>query len=339
MKKAFITGVTGQDGSYLSEFLLSKNYIVYGLSRKTSGNSNLDKIKHLFNNNNFNIVEGDVTDYNRINKLLININPDEIYNLAAQSHVHSSFELPYETCMINGYGVLNILNIIKDNNLKSKFYQASTSELYGMAKEIPQNEDDKFYPRSPYACAKLFAYWITVNYREAYNIFSCNGILFNHESDRRNNNFVTKKIVDQSIDILEGKRDFIELGNIYSKRDWGYAPEYVEIMWKILQQENPDDFVIATGETHTIKEFIEETFKNININISWCGSGISEIGINNDKIIVRISKDLYRPSETNILIGDYSKANKVFNFQPKVKFKELVKIMVNKELEKRGLKY
>jgi GDPmannose 4,6-dehydratase len=270
--------------------------------------------------------------------LLNDINPDEIYNLAAQSHVQSSFEFPYETCIVNGFGVLNILNIIKDNNLKSKFYQASTSELFGNAPEIPQTENDKFYPRSPYACAKLFAYWITINYRESYGLFACNGILFNHTGPRRGNNFVTKKIVRQAIDILDGKRDYIELGNIYSKRDWGYAPEYVEAMWSMLQQDKPDDYIVSTGETHTIKEFVEESLKNINIDIKWYGNGINEIAIdNNGRTIVKISKEFYRPSETEILIGDYSKANKIFKFEPKVKFKELVKIMIDHEKKERGI--
>jgi GDPmannose 4,6-dehydratase len=338
MKIAFITGVTGQDGSYLSELLLSKDYVVYGLVRRTSGDSNLGKINHLIGNPNFHIINGDITDYNRLNKLLNDINPDEIYNLAAQSHVQSSFEFPYETCIVNGFGVLNILNIIKDNNLKSKFYQASTSELFGNAPEIPQTENDKFYPCSPYACAKLFAYWITINYRESYGLFACNGILFNHTGPRRGNNFVTKKIVRQAIDILDGKRDYIELGNIYSKRDWGYAPEYVEAMWSMLQQDKPDDYIVSTGETHTIKEFVEESLKNINIDIKWYGNGINEIAIdNNGRTIVKISKEFYRPSETEILIGDYSKANKIFKFEPKVKFKELVKIMIDHEKKERGI--
>jgi len=332
MKKAFITGVTGQDGSYLAEFLLEKGYKVFGLVRPSTCDNTL-KLKNILYQHNFKIFYGDVTDYNRLYELIREIKPDEIYNLAAQSHVGTSFEFPEYTFKVNAGGVMNLLNIIKKYNKDIKFYQASTSELYGLSPEIPQTESDRFYPRSPYACAKLFGYWQTVNYREAYNLFACNGILFNHESPRRGENFVTKKIVKGVVDIFTGKQSKLYLGNLYSKRDWGFAPEYVEAMWLILNYKDPEDFVIATGETHTIKEFVEEAFKHINITLIWEGEGLEEKGrdILTGRIFVEIDPSLYRPSENNILIGDYSKAKYKLNWEPEIKFKDLVRLMLQAE--------
>lgn len=340
MKKAFITGVTGQDGSYLAEFLLKKGYQVHGLVRRSSLEIKL-RIEHLYfdphkRRNEFYVHYGDVTDSSNITRILQEIKPDEIYNLAAQSHVKVSFETPEYTANADSIGALRILEAIRILGLKSKtkFYQASTSELFGKAKQIPQNETTPFYPRSPYGVAKLYAHWITINYREAYNIFASNGILFNHESPRRGNSFVTKKIVIGVADIVNNKREKLYLGNLDAKRDWGYAPDYVESMWKILQHREADDFVIATGESHTVREFIEMSFKYAGINIVWEGKGINEKGINknNGKILVEIDPWYFRPTEVDSLIGDYSKAKKILGWQPKVKFNELVKLMMEFEL-------
>ncbi|MCD4746710.1 MAG: GDP-mannose 4,6-dehydratase [Bacteroidales bacterium] len=340
MKKAFITGVTGQDGSYLAEFLLEKGYQVHGLVRRSSLEIKL-RIEHLYfdphkRRNEFYVHYGDVTDSSNITRILQEIKPDEIYNLAAQSHVKVSFETPEYTANADSIGALRILEAIRILGLKSKtkFYQASTSELFGKAKQIPQNETTPFYPRSPYGVAKLYAHWITINYREAYNIFASNGILFNHESPRRGNSFVTKKIVIGVADIVNNKREKLYLGNLDAKRDWGYAPDYVESMWKILQHREADDFVIATGESHTVREFIEMSFKYAGINIIWEGKGINEKGINknNGQIIVEIDPWYFRPTEVDSLIGDYSKAKKILGWQPKVKFNELVKLMMEFEL-------
>ncbi|OQA18884.1 MAG: GDP-mannose 4,6-dehydratase [bacterium ADurb.Bin363] len=333
-KVALITGITGQDGSYLAEFLLSKGYEVHGLVRCSSSSGNTQRIKHILNN--INIHYGDVTDCNRINFLIRKINPDEVYNLAAQSHVETSFKLPVYTFQVNAQGTLNLLNAIRENTYRcttAKFYQSSTSELFGNAPGIPQNEEDKFYPRSPYACTKLYAYWITVNYREAYNLFACNGILFNHESPRRGENFVTRKITKAVVRIKAGLQDKLFLGNLNSKRDWGYAPEYVKAMWLMLQQNKPDDFVIATGETHTIREFAEEAFNYAGYDIKWEGKSLDEKGIDRKtgKVLVEIDPELFRPTETKVLIGDYSKAKEKFFWKPEVKFKELVRIMIDEE--------
>lgn len=329
MKKAIITGVTGQDGSYLSEFLLNKGYEVHGIVRKSTCNT-MPNIDHLTKEKNLHLHLGDVTDYNRLTEIIHSINPDEIYNLAAQSHVGVSFDLPDYTFRINAGGALNILNIIKKFNPRIKFYQASTSEFYGKAPEKPQNELDRFHPRSPYACAKLFAYWTTVNYREAYNLFACNGILFNHESPRRGDAFVTKKIVNGIKNIILGKQKQLVLGNIYSKRDWGYAPEYVEAMWRIVNHDTPEDFVIATGETHTIKDFVNEAFKYVGVDLIWSGYQCNEIAQDKftGKTIVKISEEFYRPSDNELLIGDFSKAQEKLKWTPKIKFKDLVKVMM-----------
>jgi len=335
MKKALITGITGQDGSYLAEFLLDKGYEVHGL-RRASSVFNTERIDHLLDGNvpNFYLHYGDLIDSSNLNRLLEEIQPDEIYNLGAQSHVHISFQLPEYTAEADGLGTLRLLDAIKNSGIKPKFYQASTSELFGKVQEIPQKETTPFYPRSPYGVAKLFSYWTVVNYREAYNIFACNGILFNHESPRRGKIFVTRKITEGIAGIKAGKQDKIYLGNLDAKRDWGYAKDYVEAMWLILQQEKPEDYVIATGETHTIREFCEEAFKVAEIEIVWEGSGIDEKGKDKKtgKVLVEIDPKYFRTTEVDLLIGDNSKARKNLGWQPKVNFKELVKMMVESDL-------
>ncbi|MDA7807929.1 GDP-mannose 4,6-dehydratase [Flavobacteriaceae bacterium] len=339
MKTALITGVAGQDGSYLSEFLLNKGYKVYGILRRSSLEFK-SRIDHLYKgdtkNKNFVPLYGDVTDALSINRIISTVKPDEIYNLAAQSHVKVSFEIPGYTAQTDAFGTLNVLEAIKQNNLigKTKFYQASTSELYGKVLETPQNEETPFNPRSPYAVAKLYSYWITKNYREAYKMFSVNGILFNHESPRRGNSFITKKVIETAVDILKGKQSILKVGNLNSKRDWGYAPEFVEAMWLMLQNKVPEDFVIATGETFSVRDLIELTFELLEIKIEWRGQGINEVGINKltNKILVKVDPYYFRPTEVDLLIGDSSKAKQILNWEPKIKFKELVKIMVNHEL-------
>ncbi len=341
MKKALITGITGQDGSYLTEFLLEKGYDVHGLVRKASV-FNTERIDHLYNNPEINdkrmfLYWGDMADSSNLNRLLEKIQPDEIYNLAAQSHVQVSFEVPEYTAEVDGIGVLRFLDAIKESNLKSKtrFYQASTSELYGKVQEIPQTEKTAFYPRSPYAAAKLYAYWITKNYREAYGIYACNGILFNHESPRRGRTFVTRKITEAACRIKLGIQERLYLGNLDSKRDWGYAPEYVEGMWLMLQQEKPDDYVLATNETHSVREFVELAFKQLDMDIVWQGKGIEEKGYNQKtgKCLVEINPRYFRPTEVDILIGDYSKAKKELGWKPKTKFEDIIKIMVKSDFD------
>jgi len=352
MKRALITGITGQDGSYLAEFLLSKGYEVHGIIRRSSS-FNTSRIDHLYNNpeilnKRLFLHYGDLVDVSSLHRILEKVQPDEIYNLAAQSHVKVSFEVPDYTAQVDALGTLRFIDAIKEMNLKTKFYQASTSELFGRVQKIPQDEKTPFYPRSPYAAAKLYAYWIIVNYREAYSIFACNGILFNHESPRRGETFVTRKITVGAAKIVNGLQQFIELGNLDAKRDWGYAPEYCEGMWLILQQPEPDDYVLATGETHSVREFVEETFKELGIIIEWKGKGLDEVGIvseifdNNYEIknikkgqtVIKINPRLFRPTEVDILVGDYSKAKAKLNWEPKVKFKELVKIMVKADYER-----
>jgi len=341
MKKALITGITGQDGSYLTEFLLEKGYDVHGLVRKASV-FNTERIDHLYNNPEINdkrmfLYWGDMADSSNLNRLLEKIQPDEIYNLAAQSHVQVSFEVPEYTAEVDGIGVLRFLDAIKESNLKCKtrFYQASTSELYGKVQEIPQTEKTAFYPRSPYAAAKLYAYWITKNYREAYGIYACNGILFNHESPRRGRTFVTRKITEAACRIKLGIQERLYLGNLDSKRDWGYAPEYVEGMWLMLQQEKPDDYVLATNETHSVREFVELAFKQLDMDIVWQGKGIEEKGYNQKtgKCLVEINPRYFRPTEVDILIGDYSKAKKELGWKPKTKFEDIIKIMVKSDFD------
>jgi len=341
MKKALITGITGQDGSYLVELLIKKGYEVHGIIRRSSS-INTWRIDHLYNNldilnKKMFLHYGDVTDTVSITSLIKKIQPDEIYNLAAQSHVRVSFEIPEITTNINALGILKILEAVRELGLikKTKIYQASTSELFGKVQEIPQKETTAFYPRSPYGCAKAFAYNITRNYREAYGIFACNGILFNHESERRGFNFVTRKITIGLSKIKLGMQDFLELGNLGAKRDWGYAKDYVESMWLMLQQEKPEDYVIATGETHTIKEFIEACCKELGMDIEWQGKGVEEIGINKntDKIIIKINPKYFRPSEVDSLLGNSAKAKEKLGWESKTKFEDLVKLMVKKDYE------
>lgn len=342
-KKALITGITGQDGSYLAEQLISKGYEVHGIIRRNSSEHKGHlAIKTGFHNpyKQVNLHYGDVTDSSNIDRLIAKIRPDEIYNLAAQSHVRVSFDLPEYTANVDAIGTLRILEAIRSNNLvdKTRFYQASTSELYGEVQEIPQKETTPFYPRSPYAVAKMYSFWIVKNYREAYGMHASNGILFNHESYRRGNSFITKKVVMSAVEILKGRRDRMFLGNLYSKRDWGYAPEYTEAMWRILQQDSPDDFVIATGETHTIKDLVNEVFRNMDQELIWKGEGLDEKGFlkSTGKAVVEIDPYYFRPTEVNLLIGDATKAKNKLGWEPKVKFKELVRIMVQDELDNFG---
>jgi GDPmannose 4,6-dehydratase len=325
--RAFITGITGQDGSYLAELLLSKGYIVHGLVRRSSI-YNRDRIEHLFKNaqdktDNIVLHHGDLTDGSNLSRLISRINPDEIYNLGAQSHVRISFDTPEYTSNVVALGTLRLLEAIREIGIKPRFYQASSSEMYGLVQEVPQKETTKFYPRSPYGVAKVFAHNAVVNYRESYGIHASCGILFNHESPRRGENFVTRKITTGIAEILAGKRDKIYLGNLDAKRDWGYAPEYVEAMWRMLQQDAPDDYVIATGETHSIKEFLKEAF--------LCA------GIKDWENYIGMDPIYYRPAEVDLLIGDNKKAREKLGWEPKVKFKELVSIMMEAECERLGV--
>ncbi|HNZ52382.1 MAG: dTDP-glucose 4,6-dehydratase [Candidatus Diapherotrites archaeon ADurb.Bin253] len=328
-KKALVTGITGQDGSYLAELLINKGYEVYGLHRRTSMDV-FDRIGNL--RKEIKLVAGDVTDFGSIIRMIKEINPDEIYNLAAQSFVPDSWTQPISTVQINALGVINILEAIRILNPKIKFYQASTSEMFGKVKETPQNENTPFHPRSPYAASKAFSYYITQNYRESYNIFACNGILFNHESPKRGKQFVTRKITHSVAKIKLGYQDFFEIGNMDAKRDWGYAGDYVEAMWLMMQKEKSDNYVIGTGETHSVREFIEESFKVAGMPIKWEGKGIDEVGKYQDKVVVKVSPKFYRPAEVDLLLSDPSKAKKVLGWNPKVKFKELVKMMVESDL-------
>ena len=321
-KKALITGITGQDGSYLAELLLDKGYEVYGIVRRTS-TFTTDRIDHIFQDPHekkarLKLIYGDLSDASVITKILADVKPDEVYNLAAQSHVRVSFDIPEYTGDVTAIGSLRILEAIRFLGLKTRYYQASSSEMFGMVQAIPQNEDTPFYPRSPYAVAKLYAHWITKNYRESYGIYACSGILFNHESPRRGETFVTRKITQAVAHIKAGLQDKLYLGNLDSKRDWGYAKEYVEAMWLMLQQDEPEDYVIATNETHTIKEFLEEAFSHVGLN--W-------------KDYVEFDPKYLRPAEVDLLIGDYSKAKKQLGWEPKTKFKELVKIMVDADVD------
>ena len=341
MKKiALISGITGQDGSYLTELLLDKGYEVHGIIRRSSS-FNTFRIDHIYNNpdylnSRFFLHYGDLTDSSNLNRLVEKIQPTEIYNLGAQSHVQVSFEVPEYTAEVDGIGTLRFLDAIKETGVNTRFYQASTSELYGKVQEIPQTEKTPFYPRSPYAAAKLYSYWIVVNYREGYNVFASNGILFNHESERRGKTFVTRKITVAAAKIILGQQDKLSLGNIDAKRDWGYAPEYVEGMWRILQADKPDDFVLATNETHSIREFIEETFKNLGEEIIWKGKGVDETGLikSSGKEVIRIDPRYFRPTEVDLLVGNPAKAMEMLGWKPKTTFRELVKIMVASDFEK-----
>lgn len=370
MKTALISGITGQDGSYLTELLLEKDYTVYGIIRRSSS-FNTGRIDHLYNNpeilnKKLFLLYGDVTDTSNLNRLLERTSPDEIYNLAAQSHVKVSFDLPEYTTEVDAIGTLRFLDAIKETAIKTKFYQASTSELYGKVQETPQNEKTSFYPRSPYGVAKIYGYWIVVNYREAYNLFACNGILFNHESPRRGETFVTRKITRAAAKIALNFQNKLILGNLDAKRDWGYAPEYCEGMWRILQQKEPEDFVLATGETHTVREFTELTFKYLGIHLEWSGKGINEKGIiaetdfdilksrineqrekvsyivdenlcenlKKGTVIVEVDENYFRPAEVDMLIGDATKAKTKLGWSATTKFSDLVELMISSDLKK-----
>jgi GDPmannose 4,6-dehydratase len=369
LKKALITGITGQDGSYLTEILLDKGYEVHGIIRRSSS-FNTGRIEHLFNNKEIYNKQlflhfGDLVDTSNLNRILEKVEPDEIYNLAAQSHVKVSFELPDYTGQVDALGTLRFLDAIREVGLrKVKFYQASTSELFGKVQEVPQSETTPFYPRSPYGVAKLYGYWIIVNYREAYDIHACNGILFNHESPRRGKTFVTRKITRAAARIMTGIQENLALGNLDAKRDWGYAPEYCEGMHRILQYKNAEDFVLATGETHTVREFVEKTFSALGVSIEWKGQGEKEHGIVSsinlekaysllgDKVIpseykakfdsklktgdkiITIDPNYYRPTEVELLIGNPAKAEKLLGWKAKTKFEDLVNVMIGADLEK-----
>jgi GDPmannose 4,6-dehydratase len=369
LKKALITGITGQDGSYLTELLLDKNYEVHGIIRRSSS-FNTGRIDHLYNDpeildRKLFLHYGDLVDTSNLNRLLEKIEPDEIYNLAAQSHVKVSFEIPDYTAQVDALGTLRFLDAIREVGLREvKFYQASTSELYGKVREVPQTEETPFYPRSPYGVAKLYGYWIIVNYREAYDIFASNGILFNHESPRRGETFVTRKITRATARIAAGLENKLLLGNLNAKRDWGYAPEYCEGMWRILQHKNADDFVLATGETRTVRDFAILTFSNLGIELEWKGEGKNEIGVikkvdldkakklidhsaNKNSYIQEFSNKLkpgstvvavdpkyYRPTEVDMLVGDPSKVSKLLNWKAETKFEDLVQLMIKSDMDK-----
>ena len=344
MKKALISGITGQDGSYLTELLLEKGYEVHGIIRRASS-FNTFRIDHLYKdesilNKSLFLHYGDLTDSSNLNRLVEKIQPSEIYNLGAQSHVQVSFEVPEYTGEVDAIGTLRFLDAIRETGIETKFYQASTSELYGKAQETPQNEKTPFYPRSPYAAAKLYAHWITINYREAYDLFACNGILFNHESERRGKTFVTRKISVAVAKIILGLQDTLYIGNLDANRDWGYAPEYCEGMWRMLQIDKPDDYVLATGETHSVREFVEESFEVLGEEIEWEGKGVNEKGIlkSSGNVVVEIDACYFRPTEVEYLLGDPTKAKKELGWVPKVTFKDLVSIMVNADYQKQKVR-
>jgi GDPmannose 4,6-dehydratase len=339
MKKALITGITGQDGSYLAEFLISKGYEVHGIKRRTSL-INTDRIDHLYQDpqeteKKLILHHGDMTDTTSIFRIIQEIQPGEIYNLAAQSHVAVSFEEPEYTANSDALGALRILEAIRILKLedKTKFYQASTSELFGLTKESPQTEKTPFYPRSPYGVSKLYAYWITVNYREAYNIFGCNGILFNHESPVRGETFVTRKITKALVRIKLGYQKNLYLGNLNSLRDWGHAKDYVEAQWLMLQQEKPEDFIIATGKQYSIREFVNMASKYIDMRIEWSGSGLNEVGSYDGRDIIKVDPRYFRPTEVQTLLGDATKAKEKLNWVPKISFEQLVKEMMDSDLK------
>jgi GDPmannose 4,6-dehydratase len=340
MKKALITGITGQDGAYLSEFLLKKNYEVHGIKRRSSS-FNTARIDHLYQDphvpdKHFILHYGDLTDTSNLIRILQEVKPDEIYNLGAQSHVQVSFEVPEYSADADGIGVLRLLEAIRILGMEKKvrLYQASTSELYGKVKEVPQTETTPFYPRSPYACAKLYGYWIVVNYRESYGIYACNGILFNHESPIRGETFVTRKVTRAAARIKTGLQEKLYMGNIDSKRDWGFAGDYVELMWLMLQQETPDDYVMATGVTTSVRDFITMAFKEAGIILRWEGDGLDEKGIDSvtGKALVEIDPRYFRPAEVDLLIGDPAKAVTKLGWKPKVQLPELIKMMVSNDM-------
>ena len=336
-KIALIFGITGQDGAYLSRFLLKKKYIVHGVKRRSSS-FNTSRIYSIYNDPKFKkkffLHYGDITDSLSVLKIIKDVKPDEVYNLAAQSHVAVSFEMPEYTANADALGPLRILEAIRSlQNLKKiKFYQAGTSEMFGKVKEIPQNEKTPFYPRSPYGSAKLYAHWITINYREAYKIFACNGILFNHESPFRGETFVTKKIISALVQIKSGSQNKLYLGNLYAKRDWGHAKDYVEAMWKMMNQKLAKDYVVATGKQSTVKNFINLAAKELNMKINWKGKGINEKGYYNKKIIIQCDKKYFRPLEVDTLLGDASKARKELKWSPRFNLKTLIKDMIREEI-------
>lgn len=341
MKKvALITGITGQDGSYLTELLLEKGYEVHGIIRRHSS-INTSRIDHLFEdpeigNKSLFLHYGDLTDSSNLNRLIEKIRPNEIYNLAAQSHVAVSFEVPEYTAEVTGVGTLRLLDAIRETGLNCKFYQASTSELFGgLPDTAPQSEKTQFYPKSPYGVAKLYSYWITVNYRESYDLFACNGVLFNHESPRRGETFVTRKITMAVASIMAGKQEKLSLGNLDAKRDWGFAGDYVEGMWRILQQEKPQDYVLATNETHTVREFVELAFAEVGIEIEWKGKGVEEKGYDKvtGRLLVDVNPRYFRPAEVELLWGDSTKAEKELGWERKVSFKGLVSMMVDSDMK------
>lgn len=335
MKKAFITGITGQDGSYLAELLLDKNYEVHAILRRSSVFTT-QRIGHIFDHPHLHTYHGDLTDSSNLHRLLSKINPHEIYNLGAQSHVGVSFEVPEYTAEVVGTGAIRLLDAVRDSELECKYYQASTSELFGgIPGTEPQSETTPFYPKSPYGAAKLYAYWVTVNYRESYGLFACNGILFNHESPRRGETFVTKKITQAVAKIYQGKKDLLTLGNMDAKRDWGHAKDFVYAQWLMLQQDKPQDYVIATGETHTVREFVTLAFKEVNIDIRWQGTGVDEKGIdtNTGKVLVEVNAKYFRPSEVELLLGDPSKAEQELGWKRKISFQELITGMVQYDLK------
>ena len=340
-KVAFITGITGQDGAYLAELLLKKGYTVHGLKRRSSS-FNTGRIDHLYQDphvskRNFILHHGDLTDSTNLIRIIQEVQPDEIYNLAAQSHVHVSFETPEYTANADALGTLRILEAIRLLGMveKTKFYQASTSELYGIAQEVPQNENTPFYPRSPYAVAKLYGYWITINYREAYNMYACNGILFNHESPVRGETFVTRKITRAAVRISMGTQEQVYLGNLDAKRDWGHAGDFVDGMWRMLQQEKPEDFVLATGVTTTIREFAERAFAEVGITLGWSGRGVDEVGrdTKTGNTVVSVDPTYFRPTEVDLLIGDATKARKKLGWKPTLDLQQMIEEMIASDLE------
>jgi GDPmannose 4,6-dehydratase len=337
-KKALITGITGQDGSYLAELLLAKGYEVHGVIRRSSS-FNTARIDHIYQDPHAQkkalfLHYGDLTDASNLSRLVERIAPDEIYNLGAQSHVKVSFEVPEYTAQVDGLGTLRLLDAIKETGVRTRFYQASTSELYGKIQEMPQRETTPFYPRSPYAVAKLYGYWLVVNYREAYGLFATNGILFNHESPRRGRTFVTRKISHAAARIAQGLQDKLYLGNLDAKRDWGYAPEYAEAMWLMLQVDTPEDFVIATGETRTVREFCDRAFTRVGLPLTWEGEGVSERGVAADgRVLIEVDPSYFRPTEVDVLCGDPTKARERLGWQPRVTFRELVDIMVDADMD------
>ena len=339
MKKAFITGVTGQDGSYLAELLLKKGYEVHGLLRRASS-FNTERLNHLYHDRHvqgtaLTLHYGDLCDSSNLNRLLEKIQPDEIYNLGAQSHVKVSFEVPEYTADVDAVGTLRILDAIRETGVACRFYQASTSEMFGLVQETPQTEKTPFHPRSPYGAAKVYAFWVTVNYRESYGLHASNGILFNHESPRRGPTFVTRKVTMAAARIKAGQQKCLFMGNMDAKRDWGYAPDYVYAMWLMLQQDQPDDYVIATNETHTVREFIEKSFGYLGMPIEWKGEGVNEEGIRTDtgETVVKIDPRYFRPAEVELLLGNPAKAKEKMGWEPQVKFDELVKIMTDADWE------